>query len=101
MQTTHLWRPPAGQDDGLGEILSQAFSTQLQGAELSDAQARVFLAQMQETIEADAELNGHKLTVYRATPHMIRQATRKHLTTLELGNLLASIQTILDRRDTD
>ena len=99
--TTYLWRPPAGHDQGIGQILSLAFRELFGGAVIDDQTARVWWARLQEEMEADAEMQGRKIVVYRATPEMVQQASQTcsvELTPDMLGKLLTHIQTMLDRR---
>jgi hypothetical protein len=98
-QTVYLWRPPHGQDQGIGQVLSMAFSEILGGAIMDDATAKVWWSGMQEHIEADAEMAGQKLVVYRAAPDMVLQICDTTLDTRQLGNLLSAIQIILDQRE--
>lgn len=94
----YLWRPPAGQDEGIGKVLSQAFSDHLD-AEMDDATARVWWSRLQEEMEADAEMQGRKLVVYRATPSMILSQCDSWITRDLLSTYLEGIQQILDSRD--
>lgn len=97
--TMYLWRPSAGQDVGIGSILSEAFAEVFDGAEMDDATARVWWARLQEEMEADAEMAGRKLIVFRATPHMLRQAYHGKFSTQLLSTYLEAIQNVLDERE--
>lgn len=97
--TMYLWRPPIGQDDGIGSILSEAFAEVLDGAEMDDATARVWWARLQEEMEAEAEMAGRKLVVFRATPSMVRQAYQSRFNLQLLSTYLEAIQHVLDQRE--